>query len=308
MRQSADAVLMIRPAAFGYNAEAAATNRFPAAPRATEAVALQAQREFDGLAAALSAEGVDVLVVEDFAPPPRPDAIFPNNWISFHADGTVVLYPLCPQNRRPERRTDVVDAVARTLAFDTRRVLDLSLHERDGQFLEGTGSLVLDHVRRIAYACLSPRTSQPLVERWCGEMGYRAVCFTATDAAGQPWYHTNVMMSIGSRFAVVAAESIVARDRERVLDSLGSSGCELLEIDRAQVSAMLGNVLEVSSWDEALGDTRVLVLSTQARAALSPRDYARISACVDSMLVAPLSTIERVGGGGARCMLAEVFR
>lgn len=306
--QTADAVLMIRPAAFGFNAEAAESNAFPSPPRQGADVAAQARSEFDGLARALAAEGVDVCVVDDVAPPLRPDAVFPNNWVSFHADGTVVLYPMQPASRRAERRPEVVDRAAEALGFTVRRRLDLSPFEREGRFLEGTGSLVLDHVRRIAYACLSPRTDRGLVERWCGDLGYAPLCFEASDANGRPWYHTNVMLSIGTAFAIVAAESIAAADRARVLASLADAGREVIEIGRVAVAAFAGNVLELAAWDEALGDTRVLAMSARARAALDAGSYARLSAAVDARVVVPVPAIEAVGGGSVRCMLAEVFR
>ncbi len=308
MRQTADAVLMIRPAAFGFNTDAALSNALQAPPAAGEDVAAAARAEFDAFARTLLGEGVNVLVVDDTALPAKPDALFPNNWISFHADGTVVLYPMQPASRRAERRREVLEAVRQGLRHPVSRVLDLSGHEAEGRFLEGTGSLVLDHVQRVAYACISPRTDPGLVEAWCAALGYQPLCFAATDAAGRPWYHTNVMLSVGTQHALVAAESIEGRDRARVLAQLDSSGREIIEIDRAAVGEFVGNVLELGLWDEAFGDSRLLVMSARARAALDARDYARLAATVDSLLIVPVPTIERVGGGGVRCMLAEVFR
>ena len=304
-RQTADAVLMLRPACFGYNAETAQTNPLqrPGAADAARAVV-----EFDGLARTLRAEGIEVAIVEDTTTPAKPDAVFPNNWISFHADGTVVLYPMQPVSRRAERRPEVIESVCAALGFRSTRVLDLSGAEREGRFLEGTGSLVLDHQTRTAYACLSPRTDADLVVRWCAEMGYAPIAFRAGDAAGMPWYHTNVMLSIGSQFAVVAAESILDVDRPRVLQSLRDSGRDVIEIDRSEVAEFGGNVLELASWDEALGDTRVLVMSARARAALSASAYSRLSGAVDTVLAVPVPSIETAGGGSVRCMLAEVFR
>ncbi len=305
--QGTDRVLMVRPARFGFNPDAAATNRLQSRPQAGAAdVQAQALAEFDVLRAALLAEGVRVCVGDDTPDPPRPDAVFPNNWVSFHADGTVVLYPMQPASRRPERRDEIVEQACRELGFAMRRRLDLSAHEREGRFLEGTGSLVLDPRRRVAYACLSPRTDLSLLNEWCALLDYTALPFHATDAAGVPWYHTNVMMCLGTGFALVAAESIDARDRERVLRSLADSGRELIEIDRAAVAQFAGNMLELSASDEALGDVRVLVMSARARQALDARTWARLSGAVDSVLAVPVPTIERVGGGGVRCMLAEV--
>jgi hypothetical protein len=305
--QGTDRVLMVRPASFGFNADAAATNRLQQRPaEAAAAVQAQALAEFEALRGGLLAEGVQVCVADDTPEPPRPDAIFPNNWVSFHADGTVVLYPMQPASRRPERRDEIVEQACRELGFAIRRRLDLSGHERDGRFLEGTGSLVLDPRRRIAYACLSPRTDLALLHEWCALLDYAPMPFRATDAGGAPWYHTNVMMCLGTGFALVAAESIDAQDRERVLASLADSGRELIEIDRAAVAAFAGNMLELAASDEALGDVRVLVMSAQARQALDARTWARLSGSVDSVLAVPVPTIERVGGGGVRCMIAEV--
>jgi hypothetical protein len=315
-RQTTDRVLMVRPECFGFNADAAATNRLQHDPAAVQAATRAAtpaattalaRAEFDALARALAGEGVEVCIAADAVEPPCPDAVFPNNWVSFHADGTLVLYPLQPASRRPERRAEVVAAACATHGFEVRRTLDLTAHEAAGEFLEGTGSLVLDHVARVAYACLSPRTHANVLGEWCERLGYEAVAFRATDAAGVPWYHTNVMLSIGSAYALVAAESIDPADRGRVLDRLAASGRTIIGIDRRAVAAFAGNVLELAAWDEALGDLRVLVMSAQARAALAPLAWARLSGAVDSVLVVPVPTIEHVGGGSVRCMLAEVF-
>jgi hypothetical protein len=298
---------MVRPVRFGFNADAAATNRLQTRPRdAAAAIQAQALAEFESLRSALVAEGVRVCAADDLPDPPRPDAVFPNNWVSFHADGTVVLYPLQPASRRPERRDEVVEQACEELGFVPRRRVDLSGHELEGRFLEGTGSLVLDPRHRVAYACLSPRTDLSLLHEWCALLDYAPMPFRAGDAAGVPWYHTNVMMCIGTGFALVAAESIDTHDRERVLDSLAASGRELIEIDVAAVAAFAGNMLELAASDEALGDVRVLVMSAQAREALDATTWARLSGSVDSVLAVPVPTIERVGGGGVRCMIAEV--
>ena len=272
-----------------------------------ESVQAAALREFKGLRQALDGEGVQVIVTEDSAEPLKPDALFPNNWVSFHADGTVVLYPMLAPNRRAERRREIVDQVIAESGCAMRRLLDFTAHEDDGRFLEGTGSLVLDHVGRVAYACRSPRTDAALVGQWCAEMGYRAVVFDATDVAGAPYYHTNVMLSIGSDFAVLAVESIASGDRDRVRGELRDAGRRVVEISRAAVAGFAGNVLELATWDEALGDARVLVMSKAARAALGEAQYRQLAGAVDAVLVVPVPTIERVGGGSVRCMIAEVF-
>ncbi|MGH8299313.1 MAG: citrulline utilization hydrolase CtlX [Steroidobacteraceae bacterium] len=307
-RQCAEAVLMVRPASFGYNPETAATNRMqrpPAAGGGSEGT--EAREEQQGLATALESEGVNVCLAEDTTEPPKPDAVFPNNWVSFHEDGTLVLYPMQAQSRRRERRQEVVHAVTERLGFTVMRTVDLTSHEAQGRYLEGTGSLVLDHMERTAYACLSPRTDAVVLGEWCRELGYEPIVFSAVDRAGVPLYHTNVMLCIGERAVVVGTEAIVPADRERVIERLRGTGREVIEIGHAEIERFAGNMLELGSWDEALGDCRVLVMSEAARRALSADAFARLSACTDQVLAVPVPTIERLGGGSVRCMLAEVF-
>jgi hypothetical protein len=305
--QIAPAVLMIRPASFGFNAETAVSNRFQrenAGSRAARAAAGRA--EFDGLAAALRSEGVEVCVVEDTPLPPKPDAVFPNNWISFHEDGTVVLYPMQAASRRAERREDVVPQVASRLGFPLRRVLDLRHHEADGRYLEGTGSLVLDRCARRAYACRSPRTDAELASQWAHAMNYELVLFDACGPDGAPPYHTNVMLWIGTNCVGVCAQAIAAGDRERVLAALGRDGRDVIALSPEAVAHFAGNMLELGTWEEALGDASVLLMSARARAALDAPTFARLSSHVDNVLAVPVPTIETCGGGSVRCMLVEV--
>ena len=304
--QCASAVLMVRPRHFGYNAQTAVTNRFQTAGGSPD-VAQRALKEFDAFAAALAGEGVDVCVAEDSDQPRKPDAVFPNNWVSFHADGTLVLYPMLTENRRIERRQEIIDAVVRSTGFQIRRRVDLTRHEKDGRFLEGTGSLVLDHVRRVAYACRSPRTHDDVAAEWAGELGYDLEMFVATDRNGAPIYHTNVLMHVGSRVAVVALDAIDESDRARIAQRLENSGRDIVAIDHAEMQSFAGNMLEVGSWDEYLGDYTILVMSETARHALATEKYKRLYASVDAVLAVPVETIERHGGGSVRCMLAEVF-
>ena len=307
-QQCAGAVLMVKPAAFGYNAETAATNYLQKQGDEPEAHASElAAAEFSALVRALESEGIAVCVVEDTAAPAKPDAVFPNNWVSFHEDGTLVLYPMQAPSRRLERRPEIVAAAVQRLGFKARRTLDLTHHENAGRFLEGTGSLVLDHVNRLAYAALSARTHPQLVEEWAREMGFRALMFETADAAARPFYHTNVLLCIGAQLVVVGSQSIVAKDRARVLAQLNASGREVIELRPSEVSCFAGNMLELATWDEALGDSHVLVMSAGARAALSVETFGRLNACTDTTLAVPLPTIEQLGGGGVRCMLAEVF-
>jgi hypothetical protein len=298
---------MVRPACFAFNLATADSNPLQQrSPLAAEVIAARAQNEFDALHRALQSEGIEVCVAADTPQPPKPDAVFPNNWVSFHADGTVVLYPMQASNRRLERRHEVLDQVCTTLGFAIRQRLDLTHHESAGRFLEGTGSLVLDHAERVAYACRSPRTDAALVGEWARLMAYEPVVFDAADLQGRPYYHTNVLMWIGSRCALACIEAIAAGDRERVSARLRASGRELIEINRTAVAAFAGNMLELASWDEALGDCSVLAMSVTARAAVPPDSFHRLSGCVDTVLAVPVPTIEQVGGGSVRCMLAEV--
>jgi hypothetical protein len=306
-QQCAGAVLMIRPASFDYNPETAATNAMQQSSADGAGAAAVARGEFDRFVQALSSEGVSVCIAEDTPQPVKPDAVFPNNWVSFHHDGTVVLYPMHAPSRRRERRREVIDTVASNLGFKVSRVVDLTDRENEAKALEGTGSLVLDHVERVAYASLSPRTHPDVVEEWCRELGYEPVRFDAADRRGVPPYHTNVLLSIGERAVVVGSAAIAERDRGRVLDRLRASGRDVIEIGHDEMVHFAGNMLEVASWDEALGDYRVLVMSAAARQALSPQTYERLSGCTDAVLAVPVPTIERLGGGSVRCMLAEVF-
>jgi len=300
---------MVRPKAFGYNPETAHTNTFQSPPQPGSGDAHAAARqEFERLAQALASEGVAVCAVEDSALPAKPDAVFPNNWVSFHEDGTLVLYPLQTASRRFERRPEVIEAAVQALGFHVSHLLDLTWFEGQGKYLEGTGSLVLDNVARVAYACLSPRTHPEVLSEWSRALGYEVVTFSASDRAGVPFYHTNVLMCIGARAVVIGSVAIAAADRARVLERLTGNGRDIIEIGHEELARFAGNMLELGTWDEALGDSRVLVMSESARRALEPEAFARLSGCTDAVLAVPVPTIERLGGGSVRCMLAEVFR
>ncbi len=295
---------MIRPAAFDYNSQTAASNRMQVTPvQGTEGAATLATAEFDAAVAALRAAGVAVCVVADEPIPHKPDAVFPNNWVSWHADGTVVLYPMQAPNRRLERRRDILESIAERCGYRLGRVLDLSGFEAQGRFLEGTGSLVLDHVHRLAFACRSSRTDEALVRHWADQLGYEPVVFDAVDAAGAPFYHTNVMLSIGCQAAVVAAEAIVPADRERVLAALAVGARTLITIDQKAVAGFAGNMLELLSTE----GRRVFALSAHTVRVLPRAERLRLAAATDELLPLSIPTIERLGGGSVRCMLAEVF-
>ncbi|MGH8230543.1 MAG: arginine deiminase-related protein [Steroidobacteraceae bacterium] len=298
--QCASGVLLVRPAQFAYNDQTAASNRFQHGAAMAD-VDARARDEFDRVRVALEAAGVRVCALEDIAEPAKPDAVFPNNWVSFHRDGTVVLYPMQAPNRRAERRMDALAAVGQQLGFRQRRLLDLRAHEDHGRILEGTGSLVLDHVQRIAYACRSARTDEAAVREWAGLMNFTPVVFDACGPDGAALYHTNVMLSIGSSWAVVCTPSIVAADRDRVLASLKAGRREIIEIGTAAMAQFGANILELGPG--------VLIMSEQARGALQSSEdetWSRLRRCVDQVVAVAVPTLEAVGGGSVRCMLAEV--
>jgi len=306
--QCARAVLLVRPASFGYNGETAASNRFQH-PVQWPDTAARARSEFDALVARIKDAGIRVCVVEDTVEPSKPDAVFPNNWVSFHHDGSIVLYPMRAPNRRAERRMQVLAAVEGELGFRRTRLLDLSGNELQGRMLEGTGSLVLDHEQRVAYACGSPRTDASLVREWSALMNYEPLLFDAHGESGAPIYHTNVLLSIGMRWAAVCSEAICAAHRERVLQRLAEGGREIIQISREAMGAFAANILELAGEDNRGAARSVLVLSEQARSALrhqAGHAWERLTTGVDSIVATAIPTIETVGGGSVRCMLAEV--
>lgn len=299
--QCASHVLMVRPSAFHYNAQTAVNNSFqqPGEPSAT--VQASALEEFDGLARLLEENGVEVLIMHDTPAPPKPDAVFPNNWISFHSNGTLVLYPMFAPNRRLERSPQMIERFRDK--FRVKSILNLTEHEKQGQYLEGTGSLVLDRKDHLAYACLSERTDAALVDRFSKKMGYRAVTFYASDAEGNPIYHTNVMMSVGDAFALVCLESLHDNlERQALKERLERHGREVIEIDMGQMNAFAGNILQLQSAQKEV----LIVMSSGAFAAYRPEQLERL-AQHGKIIHTPLTTIETHGGGSARCMIAEIF-
>jgi hypothetical protein len=302
--QLASSVLMIRPACFGANPETADSNRFQPRQHAAPPPEIQARArtEFDALADALAKAGVNVCVADDSAEPPKPDAVFPNNWVSFHADGTVVLYPMLAENRRRERREDLLAWLVHEHGFRIRRTVDLTGHESAGEFLEGTGSLVLDRAHRFAFASLSPRTHLDPLGDFAQQLDYEVVSFEAFDAGGTAIYHTNVLMCVGERFAVLCGGSV--RDEARraaVRRILEESGHELVDIDFGQLAAFAGNMLQLRSTAGAA----LIALSTTALASLSRPQRLRLEKHGE-LLAVPIPTIEKYGGGSVRCMLAEI--
>jgi hypothetical protein len=295
-------LLLVEPVAFGFNAETAATNRFQhASDLSPAAVAATARREFAALVAAMRDAGAPLAVAPDTATPRKPDAVFPNNWVSFHEDGTVVLYPMRDPARRAERRESVIDTAKEQLGFRETRRIDLSAAEQRGRFLEGTGSLVLDHRSRVAYACRSPRTDERLVREWARLMGYEPYLFDAASDDGTPVYHTNVLLWLGAEIAGVGLEWVAAEQRPALAAHLRDSGRELLDLTRSQLRRFAGNMLEVP-----IRGRRHLIMSATAAESLHLEQLRLLAVVGSEPLVAAVPLIEHVGGGSVRCMLAEV--
>ena len=301
--QLANTVLMVRPARFESNPETASSNRFQGK---TTASAEEQQRsavlQFENLASALKANGIHVIIVDDTFDPHKPDSIFPNNWVSFHADGRIVLYPMEAENRRSERRMDVIERLDTELGFQVSEIVDLSDHEGAGHFLEGTGSMVLDRVNRVAYACLSSRTHLDVLGDFAQRMDYDIVAFDAVDRDGVPIYHTNVLMNVGEQIAVICDVSITRDDqRQAVLERLESTGHAVLRLDFDQLDAFAGNMLEVRGGD----GERVVAMSQQAFDSLRD-DQVELLEQNGRIVTAAIDDIESSAGGSVRCMLAEV--
>lgn len=298
--QTTDTVLMVRPAHFQFNAQTATSNAFQTDVPDVQRLAVE---EFDQMAQRLRDAGIHVVVITDSPAPVKPDAIFPNNWMTTHPDGTVVLYPMAAPNRRLEVRPDVLEYLEGTLGYEIRHVLDLTLEADRQRFLEGTGSLVLDRVHRVAYACLSPRTDKALLEEWARQLDYTLCVFHAVDRQGQDIYHTNVMMSVGHTFAVVCLDAVPdAAECEALSRSLTRTGHELVTLTLDQVYDMAGNMLLLHNTQ----GTPKLVMSQRAHDVLTPAQVMQLQNHCELLPVA-IPHIEIAGGGSARCMLAEVF-
>jgi len=291
---------MIRPVNFGFNAQTAVNNAFQVAG-ADAAAQEKAQTEFDNFVSLLRTNGVDVKVINDTPEPHTPDSIFPNNWISFHEPDTICLYPMFAENRRQERKPPVIQQLQKTFAITS--TFDFTGYEHDQQFLEGTGSMVLDRDNKLAYACLSPRTHKPVLDDFCRKMGYRPILFTAIDGAGKDIYHTNVMMCVADRYVVICLASLPNHaEYQMVQEYIGKTGKELINISFEQMNHFAGNMLQVQN---KVGE-RLLVMSSQAYRSLQPDQIKKLEG-YNRILHAPLTTIETNGGGSARCMMAEVF-
>ena len=301
--QTTDSILMIRPANFGYNAQTAGNNSFQNSEGATNyaAIKTKAVAEFDGLVARLRENGVTVIVVPDSESPVKPDAIFPNNWVSFHDDGQVFMYPMYAENRRLERRRAIIDVL--NVRYEVNNVTDFSLHEADNRFLEGTGSMIIDRVHRVIYACISPRTDENLFHQYCDVIDFTPIAFHSVDRNENDIYHTNVVMALGETFVVICMETVQDEgERELLYQCFEDTEKEVIEITLSQLEHFAGNMLQVRN---AEGKT-FLVMSEQAFHSLNTLQIAQIEEHT-TILHAPLYTIETFGGGSARCMLAEVF-
>jgi len=298
--QSTSHLLMIRPVNFGFNEETAESNAFQNRNADKDGVQQKALAEFDQMVNELRSNGVDVTVIDDTPQPYTPDSIFPNNWISFHADGNIFLYPMQAENRRLERQEDIISQIEDN--FTVHRIEDLSRFEVEGKYLEGTGSMVLDRTNKIAYACISPRTDRKVLALFCKQAGYKDVSFGAFDEHQQAIYHTNVLMCVGSGFVVICLDSIADHhERNEVVTVLKLTHKEIIDISFEQMNHFAGNMLEVKN---SAGET-LIVMSKSAYEALNQLQKEALGK-YGKLVYSDISTIEINGGGSARCMMAEV--
>ncbi len=304
--QTSSTILMVRPANFGFNPETAENNFYQKTDGRTPAEIRElSRREFDAMVAALRDQGVEVLVVEDTEHPHKTDAVFPNNWFTTHPDGKLILYPMYSPNRRLERRKEIIEQLLH-VGFTVNEIIDLSFFEESEQFLEGTGSMVIDHQAKVIYACYSPRTHPIPLDYLAKIIGYSVVAFDAVqeiNGAVSPIYHTNVMMHIGTDIAVVCLDSIPKlAERQKVQESLTHSGKKVIPITPKQKFNFAGNMLEVSN----KGGEKFTVMSQTALDSLHVGQIQQIEKY--TTIISPsIPTIEKLGGGSARCMMAEVF-
>ena len=302
--QTASTVLMVEPIAFGYNAQTAENNYFQVEQKDAD-IQTKALEEFNNFANKLKSKGINVISVKDTLEPHSPDSIFPNNWVSFHNDGKVVLYPMFAPNRRVERRTDILETL-KVKGFEITEIEDLSHFENQQKFLEGTGSMIFDHDHKIAYGSVSLRLDEELFRQFCTKFGFRPVVFHSYQNAGGerlPIYHTNVMMCVADQFVVICLDCIDDElEREKVQEVIKSTGKEIIEISEDQLQQFAGNMLQVQN--EA--GEKFLVMSESAYRSLTAQQISAIEKYCE-IIYSDLNTIETNGGGSARCMLAEVF-
>jgi len=295
-------ILMVRPAAFGFNAETAANNFFQSNPNiGKEELQQKALNEFDNMVATLRKHGVTIVVIQDTETPAKPDAIFPNNWLSTSPNGTVTVYPMFAPNRRIEKREDIVQQLSKD--FTVTNLQDWSEYEVEGRFLEGTGSMIVDHENAMIYAAISERTNLSVLEKFAATNNYQAVVFLATDKDGHPIYHTNVMMALGQEFCVLCEEAIEEEwELIAVRQLLESTNHSIIPITREQMCSFAGNMLEIKNDKEE----HLLVMSQSAFDSLRKEQKNMLEAYA-TLLPIPVHTIENIEGGSVRCMMAEIF-
>jgi len=300
--QTTSHLLMIRPTAFGFNPETAQTNVFQKkASDFSEEIHKKALAEFDYMVELLRKEDLNVMVIDDTIEPYKPDAVFPNNWITTHQEGVIVLYPMQAPNRRVERRTDIVEILQKQ--YKVHNVVNLSHYESKGKFLEGTGSMIFEHTHKIVYASLSSRTSTEVLDRFCSSMRFQPITFQALDEFEKPIYHTNVLLSVGDKFVIICMDAIKEpSDQEDLIASFRKTQKEIFKISYEQMKNFVANCLEVKN---NKGE-RILILSERAYKHIDDSQKKRLENYV-KLLPCPLDTIETYGGGSARCMIAEIF-
>lgn len=299
--QTTDTILMVRPARFGFNEETAANNHFQSRSEHQDQVAQEAEREFDAYVELLRKNGVEVIVIQDTPEPATPDSIFPNNWFSTHCTGELVFYPMFAENRQLERKHAAVDMLS--LMPGVTKIIDLTKWEKNKRALEGTGSMILDRVNRVLFACRSPRTDEEILAEFCRELDYEYIVFDSIDGEGRPIYHTNVMMCIAPKQVIICMDSIKSEKEQKALRAcFRSAGREIVEITQEQVAKFAGNMLALHSKDHE----PLLVMSKTAYESLTP-EQVRILSSQSKLLTPDIHAIETNGGGSARCMIAEIF-
>ena len=294
---------MVRPANFGYNEETAANNAFQTLDNSIslDEIKDKARAEFDAFVDMLRHRAVNVVVADDSPVPIKPDAVFPNNWLTMHADGTMILYPMYARLRRKERDEEIIQLLENQFVINTK--IHLEHYEGVDKFLEGTGSMIFDRENEIVYACLSPRTDLELLDEFCEIIHYKRIAFRAVDGEGQDIYHTNVMMALGETFVVICLDTVVSdSERMNLIKHFEQTNKDIIEISLAQMMRFAGNMLQVrNDFDETF-----LVMSKQAYQSLHSAQIAHIQRHTE-ILFADIKTIETFGGGSARCMMAEIF-
>lgn len=304
MRQSTSTILMVRPASFQFNYETAQSNEFQneVTNISKEDILSIAQKEFDTMVEELRAHNIDVTVIDDTPLPEKPDAIFPNNWISMSQSGLLTIFPMKNHNRQLEKRQDIVDFIEKN--YQVKQLLNLSHYELEDKALEGTGSIVFDHLHKVAYACLSPRTEQDILTDYCNQIGYEPFCFHSYDQNKNLIYHTNVVMCVGSGYVIIGLETITQNDeKERILHKFNACQLEVIALTNEQLlHSFAGNMLQVENKDGKL----FLVMSRRAYHSLTEEQKNQIKKYAE-LLPVSIDLIETIGGGSARCMMAEIF-